>query len=89
MARSEIRVSVRSGWGPLPSDPRGGPRQRIRVVVVEPSRPHVQPVLWLRDGDDTLLAHISGRDTLRKLRDALTEALDGRTAGLASGGTDG
>lgn len=75
MTKNKIRVPIRSGWGPVPSDPRGGPCQRIRSALVEPSTPSTQPTLWLRDADDEAVAFISGRDTLRKLRDSLTEAL--------------
>ncbi len=64
--RGEIRIPVRSGRA-VP-DGEG----RVRVAVVTRG---ARPMLWLGAGPREGIAWIGGLDTLRRIRDALNEAL--------------
>ena len=69
--KDEIRIGVRSGAA---SDRRTNGTRPVKVAVVSGGS---RPMLWLGGvGKYEGLAWISGRDTLRRLRDALTEALE-------------
>jgi hypothetical protein len=68
---SEIRIGVRSGAA---SDSATHGTRPVKVAVVSGGR---RPMLWLGGAEKfDGLAWISGRDTLRRLRDALTEVLE-------------
>lgn len=66
MSRGEIRIGVRSGH----AAPNG--EKRLRIVYVNGGK---RPLLWLGAGEREGLAWVAGLDTLRKIRDALNEAI--------------
>lgn len=68
--RQEIRVGVRSGSG---TSNGTGVFPKVKVAIVSGGS---RPMLWLGEGERQGLAWISGRDTLRRLRDALDEILE-------------
>lgn len=70
--RDGIRIGVRSGAA---ADARTNGTKPVKVVFVHGGS---RPMIWLggEHGKHDGLAWISGRDTLRRLRDALTEALE-------------
>jgi hypothetical protein len=74
--RGEIRVGIRSGSAPADAGPRSFRKIRIAIVGGGPTR----PMLWLGAGERDGVAWVCGRDTLLRLRDALTAVLKGSPA---------
>ncbi len=71
--RGEIRVGVRSGSASS-GEERGAFRKvRLAIVTGGPTR----PMLWLGAGEREGIAWVCGRDTLLRIRDAITAALKG------------
>ncbi len=70
--RDETRVGVRSGSARSERGP--GHFRKVNLAIVSGGR---RPMLWLGGGEYDGIAWVCGRDTLTRIRDAITAALKG------------